>query len=339
MREKNKLKLLYVGDAALSLAFRARLSQSGIAVDARYKILGGLRGPKSIVRHLLYMWLALQAVARRKDYDHILIWQQYIGIYYALLSMIYPFNRKSVAVFYIIFKKNSNKIVNIAKKWLFVRVFNSKYIEKAIFINKNDYIFRGIGRKKRYVADYPARISEYIESNLEKVAGSGSFFAGGVSNRDYAVLKNLALADAGLNFKIVSTAAQIKQLGVLPPNIEAGTELEPASFEEALLRSKAVIIPLKDPNVVSGQLVLISALQAGKVVFISKNIFLEDWLNSSETGQFIFTYRDAVELTNLIKRISDTELKARGHQARAFFQNSLSAEKMYNRLIEIILES
>jgi hypothetical protein len=288
---------------------------------------------------LQYFFLASYGVLKRREYDKIFIWQQYIGIYYYLLSLLWPLNKKPTVVFYIIYKTAKNNTLNNIKKLFFLKAFNSRIFERVLFTNKKDYLYDKISGSKKDFINFYHQPSSYIENNYGKVPVRNKYFSGGVSNRMYSHLLALAKNNPSLTINIAGTPEDKAALKDISSNLIFITGAYGKNFEQLLMESKAVIIPLEDPNVVSGQLVVLRALQAGKVVIMTENTFWSDWLKGQGKNDFIYLYEGIGQLEQIINSLDDIMLETGGKNARRFYKQELHQEKMYNQLTKVILHA
>ena len=127
-----------------------------------------------------------------------------------------------------------------------------------------------------------------------------------------------------------------------PPNVKLNIDVYGGAFEDLVLRSRAVIIPLADPMVASGQMVVSAALQAGKAVFISHNNFIDDWLGRDSTAGFVYEYESVEQLSHMLRTITDADLAASGERARKYFLEHNDEKAIYRSFAEqlrIVLKS
>lgn len=334
-------KMLLVGDGGNNRKLYDIFKQNGILVDNHTKSISVRE--HWLRRHIDYCRLALYAVCKRGSYDYIFIWQQYVGLYYYLCSLFCPSFKGKTYVFYILFSGSMDRLPGRLKCFIFRQMIHSDIIAKALFVSKYDPLFPMIREEKKEVVFLARQGSSNIENAygesslaLKNVVGA-YYFSGGASNRDYGALKRVAIANPNMRIEVACLESTIKKLSPLPSNMICHTDAYGDAFDSLLINSKAVIIPLDNPQNISGQLVCIQAMQAGKMIFISKNKFIEEWLNPSDIGDFIIQYKDVVELMEYLNELSDQELQVRGGLARNYFMGSLSVDRMYDRFVDIVL--
>ena len=329
-------KLLFVGDGGRSPCLDRLLGLEGITVEYRVRsTLARLSAPK---RHFYYLSLAASAIRARRDHDFILIWQQYVGLYYCLLSLLFPFHRRPVLVYFVIFKRAGHSAVNRVKRFLMLAMIHSRHIARVFFMSRSDELYPLAAESKRAVLSQFYLLSDYIEKRVGENGTAGEyFFSGGASNRDYGELKRLALRMPAEEFKIACFPQTAATLLPLPANLQVLTDAWDEYFERLIFESKAVILPLVDPNVMSGQIVCLRAMQSGKPVFIKENNFIFDWIKDVGELDFIIAYRDLDDLHSRLQEMTDDDLAVRGANARKYFFDHFSEEALYGRVADEIV--
>jgi len=330
-----KRKILFVGDGGQSSCLDNLLESRSISITYRVKRLSLQLG--IIRRHLGYMQLATQAVLSRYRYDAVFIWQQYVAIYYWLFSLMFPFNARPTLVYYIIFKNSKIHYLTRIKRQLMLRMTCSRQIHKVFFTSTSDALYPFVPQERKSVINSFYMRSEYIEQNLSaQKLGGRHWFSGGASNRDYAELKHLATAMPQDRFLIACLPHTVSELAPLPSNLIAHTDAYGDTFESLLLNARAVILPLIDPDVMSGQLVCLQAMQAAKPIFIKTNNFLAEWLGDIDQLDFIVMYQDLDDLLSKLANFSVKDLDAMGTKGRNFFFEHFSEEQFYGLIADEI---
>lgn len=284
--------------------------------------IGGLR------RHLGYLRLAWHALRQRGSVDAILIWQQFAALYFLFLNALIPGPKKPVLLYYVIYKPAANSFIDRLKFRAMRFMTNAPQLAAVYFMSKDDRLYAvTIHQRRRLLADHPF-YSAHIEANLAQSAEPGFYFAGGASNRDYAVIRKLAELIPDAHFLIACTAKQAEAISPVK-NLEIRTDVSPAGFDDLVVRSRAVILPLADPSVVSGQLVCLAAMQAGKPVFMTRNTFVGEWIDFAEAERFITFFDTADGLLSLLNSMTRETLAARGLAAREFYLSHHDPSAVY----------
>ena len=327
-------KILFLSDTDLEHELFDTFKENDLDITHIGKKLGHLPD-KTFFRHLNYLMIAIKGILYRKNYDIVFFWQQYIGYYHLFISTFIRAWLKPCLLFYVIYKPYKNTIWNKIKFNMFHFLLNKNILKKAIFFSKSDLLYKKISQDKKALIKL-ASYDNFIENNYKFNTNSdtGYFFSGGTSNRDYKVFAKIASHFNKEKFVVACTendAALLKNIA----NIDIYTDSYGENFSSLIINSKAVIIPILDPNVVSGQLVVIKALQAGKIVFISENNFLWDWVNKEATKKFIIPF-SCFEDIELFLNMTNFELEKYSQLSREYYINELSTKSMYKKLINEI---
>jgi len=312
------------------------LNARDIELDARVRP-ASVKMPV-LLRHLRYFQLATYAVLSRKQYDAVFIWQQYVGLYYFLISIIFPLHRRPCCVYYIIFKSRPKSLAARIKRHLMIRMIHSEYVDKTIFLSQSDALYSEVRPEKVILLSTYTEKSSYIEERLvsESVRLSSDYFSGGTSNRDYSALKHLAERIVDKQFSVACLPKDVARISPFPKNMHIDYNAYDCAFEELILSAKAVILPLENPNVTSGQIVCLRAMQSAKPVFMTRNNFMEEWMPDIAALGFFFMYDELDELSTLLTRLTDGDLQELGHQARDYYLKHFDLESFYRGIADVI---
>ncbi len=122
-------------------------------------------------------------------------------------------------------------------------------------------------------------------------------FTAGISNRDYDFLFR---AMSGTDFHVRIACPDVKV-----PDGMANTEVLENCYGDGMLRELAgcyaVVIPLKDRNISSGQLMLLQAMQIGKPVIVTRTDALAEYVEDGCTA--IFIDNEPTQLRNALHRL------------------------------------
>jgi hypothetical protein len=291
-----------------------------------------------LLRHLRYFRLAAHAALFRKQHDAVFIWQQYVGVYYFLISIVYPFYRRPCCIYYIIYKAKPGSFISWMKRFLLVRMIHSRHVQKAILLSRCDALYEDIRAEKKILLSTYTEKSAYIERRLaEKSAQWNSdYFSGGVSNRDYSAVKRLAENMGDKKFCVACLPKDLLRISPIPQNMHVNCDAYGDAFEELILSAKAVVLPLVDPNATSGQIVCLRAMQSAKPVFMTRNNFMADWMPDITSLSFLVMYDKLEELRFLLLKLTDRNLQEMGLQAREYYLSHFDEEPFYRGLVDVI---
>lgn len=124
----------------------------------------------------------------------------------------------------------------------------------------------------------------------------GYVFTGGYTNRDYDTFIE---AVRGLDRRVVVQALPSNEFRMqIPDNVQIDTQFGPEVFERLLAASSLVVLPLNPHGAISGQSVLLQALQYGKPVVATLHPGLVDLLPGGAPGYVrpgdVAAMRDAI---------------------------------------------
>jgi glycosyltransferase involved in cell wall biosynthesis len=128
-----------------------------------------------------------------------------------------------------------------------------------------------------------------------------------------------------------------ERLAPIPPNLELISDRINDDFRALIIASKAVIMPIVDPNVMSGHLVSIQAMQSSKPVFISRNNFIREWIGDLDDVSFLEMYDTLESLRDILLSLDDKALQKKGAEGRRYLLAHFTEEAFYDELAEIVL--
>jgi glycosyltransferase involved in cell wall biosynthesis len=331
---------LVVADCAVDPAF---LHTLGEQLDAAVEVLSydttGRRRSQTAFRHGSYLLLACRTILRGGRHQHVIFWQEFVGLYYSLLSkLLFRERHGFTTVLHLIYRQRTGQRGKIFRR-LFSAFLRSDCIdafvchssgERAAYLDefghdlaaKIHFVTYGIGGEE------DARPAQCVSGN------EGYFFAGGTSNRDYRTLVQ-AFAGRTERLKILCFERDIADL-TIPPNVEVITGAFGDQFRLAMSRAKGVIVTLADPDISSGHLVLLDAMRQGKAIITTRGACTEDLLD--ETCAILVRPRAPEDIAQAIEALtSDRELVAElGAKARQRYLSGLTVSQYAERIARTI---
>lgn len=124
-------------------------------------------------------------------------------------------------------------------------------------------------------------------------------FTGGYTNRDYALILELANRFTYKNFVIVASSLNHIRPSDTTSNVTLIHDLPPEQFESLLAASQIVIVPLKEDVGSSGQMLSISAIRNKKPT-IYTNLPIISYFFKSKAG-YPYTIGDIESMTSALK--------------------------------------
>lgn len=333
-------RILMVGDGGEAQLLSKALEQRHLHLTYRIERVRISRN--YIFRHLLYLQLALYAVVHKKDYAAVFIWQQYIGYYYVVISILLLSRTTPTIIYYIISKTKKSAFRRVAYLLLIKPLINSRHVLRAIFLSESDYLYEHCQPGKRLlVPTYVQQSKTFSQDiqNMSDVRYEYDFFSGGTSNRDYSVIKRLADKMPEKTFAVACLPGDVRRIGGFPSNVAVFRDAFGSDFEGLILKSRAVIIPIADPNVNSGQIVALLGMQAGKSIYIGKNNFSGGWFPNPGWNIFLSYFEDVCELELLLGAEDERSLQNKGQASQSYYWSNFSEQALYEKLADIICGS
>jgi glycosyltransferase involved in cell wall biosynthesis len=311
--------------------------EMGLPADVLFKDSSGKKSSNAIYRHYTYFIVALKVFINRNNYHSIIFWQQFIGLYYGLISRFFfflPVNSKSLLLTLIFVKRQG--FAGRIYFYFFRFMLNSRALNYAICHSETEktYYQQLFGSDSNKIVF--ARVGEG-ESDIysEDYTDEMFFFSGGGSQRDYKTLIE-AFRNTVYKLKIACMPGHVKNI-VIPPNVEVVHNVWHREFDALMKKSYAVIIPLKDPKVSSGQLVLIKAMRMSKPAIVTAGDCLKDYTHPS----YSISVKDhsSEEITNAVSFLYENKSERNKMAKHAFntYQQEYSRNKYIRRVCMILL--
>jgi hypothetical protein len=205
------------------------------------------------------------------------------------------------------------------------------------FMSTSDHLFAQTPPDKRIVNNALFMHSDHIERNIGRASAPGDyFFSGGNSNRDFAAVKALAGRMPQSRFVLLCPQKAAEELKPYPPNLEVFVGLYGGAFLDFILGSRAVILPVVDPDLMSGQLVSIQAMLCAKPIFMNRNNFIKEWIRDLDQVRFLMQYDSLDGLRDALSALSDEEIRQRGAETRLYMLKNFTQERFYESLAHAI---
>ncbi len=256
-------------------------------------------------RILNYIGFPLSVLLRKRA-DKIVAWQQFYGLMYVFYNRIFRMNRTvRVTAMTFIYKERRGFLGKLYKAFINYAL-GSPNLRNVIVYSRNEVDFYAscFPEHKEKFKFFPLGIAVTQEMPRpdDSLRNRDYIFTAGRSNRDYEFLVS-SLKGTRFNVKIACDGLDIGHEG----NIEILHGTHDQKMLEYMYNSKLVVIPLKDLEISSGQLVILQAMRMGKPLIVTNNKGVYDYVENGETGFIIENKReDLLEKLNLL--YGDTEL-------------------------------
>lgn len=286
---------------------------------------------QKIIRYAKYFFVPMKIAKKHKIYNKVLAWQQFYGLILAFYFSIFHLqNVPEIIVLTFIYKPKKFFVGKIYDKFMRY-IVTSGYIKYYVVFSESE---------KKYYANYFG-VSEsqfafetlgYEDRTQEiEMSGPGKYYlAAGRSNRDYMFLVE-AWSGREEQLKIICDTLSINST----TNIKVLTDCHDNEFFEQLAQCYAVIVPLADINISSGQLVIIQAMMYGKPVIVTQNNTVKDYIDAGKTGLIIEKNKTA--LADAILSLKDESYyKAISNAEREQYESKFSAYAMGNAIGKLL---
>lgn len=287
----------------------------------------------NIFRYLCYFLVGFITALRSSRYDTIVTWQQFHGVAYAFFCRLFGIRKRAKCVILtFIYKPKQGKLGSLFRKFVKYSIDN-EYIDKIVVYSAKEREFYS------ELLNIDIEKFVFIPLGVEPVktvrsARGNYIFSSGRSNRDYNFLIN---ALAHKKYQVHIACAGFKPDDDSDPNMEVLHKCFGEDMLKQMARSFCVVIPLQDAHISSGQLVILSAMQLGKPVIVTKNDSVGEYVVDGETG-FIIDKEPEALIEAVEKLFKDSKLyKRMADNSIRKFENEFTLSSFGTRLSKLIL--
>ena len=280
-----------------------------------------------LIRYLKYFGFPFKIFLKRRKYDSVLAWQQFYGLVLAFYFKLFRVKQPpEITVMTFIYKQKESFFGVIYGK--FIRfVVKSGYIKRFIVFSKSEQEYYaelfGISRENFVVETLG--IQDVYGIVGSRIPEEKYFLAAGRSNRDYDFLRNAWQNKDKI--KIVCDTCKETDTEC----IKYLKNCYHKEFVQELSNCYAVIVPLQDEKISSGQLVILQAMMLKKPVIVTKNDTVTDYVEDGIDG-FIIN-KDAESLSWAIEQVKDSKIyDTIVKNARKSFEDKFSLYAMGARI-------
>ena len=278
---------------------------------------------KKFIRYVKYFYYPFIIFLFRKKYANILAWQQFYGLILAFYFKVFHIRRApNIVVMTFIYKAKKSFVGDIYYRFIKYTI-RSGYIRKIVVFSESEksYYSKLFDVKEELFDVQKLGISDQIDQFKPK---KGDYYiAPGRSNRDYNFL-----VDNWTNKSILKIICDTyKNKTTISNNIVYLNNCHGNDYFEEMSKCYAVIIPLDNTKISSGQLVILQAMMLGKPVIVTKNDTVYDYIESEVNG-FIID-KSGVDLIKTINILNNEKIYERiSNNARKTFELKFSEYAM-----------
>ena len=255
---------------------------------------------QKLIRYAKYFLTPMKIAKNRNNYDKVLAWQQFYGLILAFyFRLMHVKESPEIIVLTFIYKPKKSLIGKIYDKFMRY-IVTSGYIKYFVVFSESE--------KRRYADYFDIPEAQFIFETLgyedktkdvPRLESEDFYLAAGRSNRDYKFLTE-AWSKRKEKLEIICDTLNLKSA---TENIKILTNCHDDDYFRELAKCRAVIVPLEDTDISSGQLVIIQAMMYGKPVIVTENNTVTDYINSGRTGLVIKKTKN--DLSDAICALSD----------------------------------
>lgn len=283
-----------------------------------------------VFRWVQFLRVALRAFEKRGEYDVIICWHQNIGFILALLLSIT--RAKSIKLIVLTFMRrpypkkrgikswsNNFAIYTVLKHSSYIFCYSKEHVQLLSNVYPEYYY-------KLITVEIPNLWTDVINTKYIDSPITFDIFAGGRTNRDYSTFLK-AIEGLGLHCCIVCSPENVERLRV-PDNVTIEYDLSLDDFLQKMRQSRIVVIPLKEPETPTGQLVLLQAMGMGKATIMSKGIGVPSYIRNGVEAILVDGGNVSALREAILSLIKDTELYSKlSYRAIQAFRENHSVSK------------
>lgn len=255
-------------------------------------------------RYANYFGVSFQYFLYRNRYEDIVCWQQFYALIFGFYCNLFHVKKKNKVVAFNFTYKEKKKFTRLYR-WFMGKCLSKPYVD-YIHVLSNQYA-EIISREFHFPKERIIVTAFGIDDSYEKYCGldapvgytkSGYMLALGRSNRDFDFLIR-AWKDIQYPLVIISDAYKVDTNN---PNICIKRTISGELQYPWLVNCKALIIPVDDGRICSGDTVLLSGLSLKKIVLVTEpSTLAEMYVNNGENG--LIVKKDADCLRNIVNDI------------------------------------
>lgn len=232
----------------------------------------------NIKRYFGYFIHSLSIFLNRNKYDGIIAWQQFYGILFACYCRLFKVKKVNKLMILTFIYRSKETFAGKIQKMIVEYAVTSQYVDKIAVYSKQEIEWYS----NQFNIDickfvfYPLGTDSVKELSKTTLKLSLPFFLSvGRSNRDYEFLFK---AVENKSYQVVVLADTESIPKYVPSNVRIYTDIIGDDYLRIIKECYAMIIPLKDPNISSGQLVILDSLKYGKPIIITESNATKDYV-------------------------------------------------------------
>jgi glycosyltransferase involved in cell wall biosynthesis len=285
------------------------------------------------IRYGKYFYYSFLIFLNRNKYEKILCWQQFYGLLFALYCRIFHVKKTfKLVVMTFIYNKKSGITGHIYDSFMRY-IVTSKYIDRLIVFSKQE-----VAHYAEWFAMDESKFV-YVPLGIDKITGLTEnqtlreeqyILSVGRSNRDYDFLLD-ALKGSPYPVKILSNTLHRPS----SEKVEIHNNAFNREYFNYLYNCFCVVIPLMNPSISSGQLVILQAMQLGKPIIVTESEGITDYVTDGYNGLIIVKDKQAL-LAALQRLYAEPELYNRLSINGKIESEKYSVKQLENNIADVI---
>lgn len=236
--------------------------------------------------HRIINYIIFPLTLMRLKVKNVIAWQQFYGFMFLLYSQLFKLNKKAHTIILTFIYKERKGVIGDVYRYFITNMLKNPRLKDIVVYSQNELsyyslLFPQVKHKFKFLHLGISDISTGLKVD-EKLQKEHYIFTSGASNRDYDFLL-AAIADTNFKLKIACDGLDVKKNS----NVEVLHNIHGTDMYQYLYNCKLVVIPLKNLEISSGQLMLLQAMQLGKPVIVSNNKGIYDYITSGYNGFII----------------------------------------------------
>lgn len=238
--------------------------------NTRFRIIGKYRG------YLIRVRQSIQAIIYSKPGDVVVCWEHGTGIIFNALSMLLG-NRRRIVICQWLSPGNKGfrrKYKALVKKAALNPMCKNVINMKSAVERWSNYFSVELNNFY-YLPDVYSEDITFCHPSLN----AGYCFTGGVNNRDWKLVTELARVFRKIRFVCCALQTDFKDhvcLNEIPPNMELYFNVKHTKYYDLMKEARLILLPLKD-NQVSGLVNILAAAEMGILCATSEYEFTEGY--------------------------------------------------------------
>lgn len=288
-------------------------------------------GMGNLVRYMKYFMLPFKTFLHRKNIKNVIAWQQFFG--FGLSFFLKLFDVKvspNIYIMEMIYKPKNGLLGRIYFNYVNYSIHNACI--KRIFCFSNheiDLYSKTFNIPKTMFQVLQLGIEDSYDKFQDVISDDGYYLAAGRSNRDYDFL--ISSWDKSRKLRIICDSGDYDST----ESIEIIRNVYNDDYLMQLSKCHCVIIPLKDTNISSGQLVVLQAMMLGKPVIVSENLTISEYMTDGNEGIVITNTKQCLD--NAITSLEDSDYYGKlALNARQKFISGYTVSAMARKVAEVI---